>query len=172
MDAQKEKRGIATGLRRVPSAEALLIRRCESCLVQYPLEQFRRRYRGRDQRVTQCRLCHNELERYRRAAIRHRVSRREMAKAMTQLKNSTSAARVTAFCGEMVQHFGNADRFLDAWKACIDQDLEKGGLPAFRHIAMLLKFMEYCEPKPADYSLMSDEELLERAIKAGMEPAS
>jgi hypothetical protein len=150
--------------KRVPSAfdSVCARRRCESCLVQYPLEEFRRRHRDRDQRVNQCRRCHNELERYRRAAIRHRVSRREMAKAMTQFKNSTAAARVPAFCAEMVQHFGGADRFLGAWKGCIDQDLEKGGLPAFRHIAMLLKFMECCEPEPVDYSLMSDEELLVR----------
>jgi hypothetical protein len=164
-----EKRLIVSKLEGVTSkfVDSGEVRRCESCLVQYPLDQFRRRHRGRDQRVNQCRLCHNELERYRRAAIRHRVSRREMAKAMTQFKNSTAAARVPAFCGEMVQHFGGADRFLDAWKACIDQDLEKGGLPAFRHIAMLLKFMEYCEPRPVDYSLMSDEELLDRLQKHG-----
>lgn len=165
----RQKRCFDTGPTQVPSDATPPHRRCESCLVQRPLDQFRRRHRGRDQRVNQCRHCHNELERYRRAAIRHRVSRREMAKAMTQFKKSTAAARVPAFCEEMVQHFGGADRFLDAWKACVDQDLEKGGLPAFRHIAMLLKFMEYCEPKPLDYSLMSDEELLARATGTGRE---
>ena len=166
-----QKPAHSTGPAAVPSksGEEATVKRCESCLVQYPLEQFRRRHRDRDQRVNQCRLCHNQLERYRRAAIRHRVSRREMAKAMTQLKNSTAAARVPAFCAEMVQHFGGADHFLDAWKGCIDQDLDKGGLPAFRHIAMLLKFMEFCEPEPVDYSTMSDEELMERAIAAGLE---
>ena len=86
---------------------------------------------------------------------------------MTQLKNSTSAARVPAFCAEMVQHFGGADRFLAAWKACIDQDLEKGGLPAFRHIAMLIKLLEYCEPEPVDYTTMSDEDLVDRLQKHG-----
>jgi hypothetical protein len=168
LDAQPENRGNDPGLGPVPSSAAPPLRRCESCLVQRPIEQFRRRHRDRDQRVNQCRLCHNELERYRRAAIRHRVSRREMAKAMTQLRNSTASARVPAFCAEMVQHFGGADHFLDAWKACIDQDLKKGGLPAFRHIAVLLRFMEYFEPEPVDYSTMSDDELMERAIAAGM----
>jgi hypothetical protein len=38
---------------------------------------------------------------------------------------------------------------------------------AFRHLAKLLKFMEYCEPKPADYSTMSDEELLDQLHKHG-----
>lgn len=140
-------------------------KRCESCLVEYPLEQFRRRRKGQESRVNQCRSCHNLRERLRRAAIRHRLSRREMAKAMTHLKNCTAATRVTVFCAEMVQHLGGAEGFLAAWKDCIDRDLEKGGLPAFRHIAVLLKFMEYSEPEPVDYSTMSDEELLDRLQK-------
>ena len=37
-----------------------------------------------------------------------------------------------------------------------------------RHLAVLLKFMEYCEPGPADYSLMRDEELMEKAMAAGL----
>lgn len=145
-------------------------KRCEYCLVKYPLEQFRRRRKGRESRVNQCRSCHNLRERLRRADIRHRLSRRDMAKAMTHLKNCTAATRVPAFCAEMVQHLGGAEGFLNAWKACIDRDLEKGGLPAFRHLAVLLKFMEYCEPEPVDYSTMSDDELMERAIAAGLDP--
>ena len=120
--------------------------------------------------MRECRRCHNLRERLRRAGIRHRLSRREMAKAMTHLKNCTAATRVPAFCAEMVQHLGGAEAFIDAWKDCIDRDLEKGGLPAFRHLSVLLKFMEYCEPEPVDYSTMSDDELMERAIAAGIAP--
>jgi hypothetical protein len=82
-----------------------------------------------------------------------------MAKAMTHLKNCTAATRVPAFCAEMVQHLGGADGFLTAWKECIGDDLKRGGLPALRHLAALLKFMEYCEPEPVDYAAMSEEEL-------------
>jgi len=117
--------------------------------------------------MRECRQCHNLRERLRRSAIRHRASRRRMAKAMTRLKTGTSAASVPVFCAEMVQHFGGADQFLDAWKACIIRDLQAGGLTAFRHIAVLLRFMEYCEPQPVDYSTMSDEELMERVAAAG-----
>ncbi len=144
------------------------LRLCESCLVRQPLEQFRLRRRGLEARMRQCRLCHNLQERLRRNGIRHRLSRREMATAMTHLKNCTAATRVPAFCAEMVQHLGGAEAFLNAWKDCISRDLEKGGLPAFRHLAVLLKFMEYCEPEPVDYSTMSDDELMERAIAAGL----
>jgi hypothetical protein len=147
---------------------SLAAKRCESCLVQYPADQFRLRCRGGQDRMKQCRQCHNLQERLRRAGIRHRLSRREMAKAMTGLKNCTAATRVPVFCAEMVQYLGGAEAFLAAWKDCIDRDLERGGLPAFRHLAVLLKFMEYCEPEPVDYSTMTDEELLERATSAGL----
>lgn len=147
-------------------------KRCEYCLVERPLDDFRRRHKGREDRVNQCRSCHNLRERLRRTAIRHRLSRREMAKAMTHLKNCTAATRVPTFCAEMVQHLGGADEFLTAWKECIDGDLKRGGLPAFRHLSVLLKFMEWCEPEPVDYSTMSDEELMERAIAAGLNPDS
>jgi hypothetical protein len=144
-------------------------KRCEYCLVEYPLDHFRRRHKGQEARVNQCRSCHNLRERLRRTAIRHRLSRREMAKAMTHLKNCTAATRVPAFCAEMVQHLGGADGFLTAWKECIAGDLKRGGLPAFRHLSVLLKFMEWCEPEPVDYSTMSDEELMKRAASLSVE---
>jgi hypothetical protein len=165
-----EKHPMAASPEGVPNnnPNALPVRRCESCLLQQPLEQFRRRRQCGEARMRQCRQCHNLRERVRRAGIRYGASRRDMAKAMTQLKNNTAAARVPAFCAEMVQHFGGADQFLNAWKGCIDRDLEKGGLPAFRHIAVLIQFMEHCEPEPVDYSIMGDDELMERAIAAGL----
>lgn len=118
--------------------------------------------------MRECRQCHNLRERLRRSAIRHRASRRRMANAMTRLKNCTVAARVPVICAEMFQHFGGADQFLEAWKACISRDLQTGGLPAFRHIAVLLRFMEYCEPEPVDYSTMSDEDLIARGSEVGI----
>jgi hypothetical protein len=93
-----------------------------------------------------------------------------MAKAIPHLKNCTASTRVAAFCAEMAQHLHATESFLDAWKDCIERDLEKGGLPAFRHLAVLLKFMEYCEPGPVDYSTTNDDELMDRATKAGLDP--
>jgi hypothetical protein len=155
----------------VGKPECSPVRRCESCLVQYPLEQFRRRRRGEESRARQCRQCHNLRERLRRAGIRHRISRSRMAKAMTHLRHCTDATRAVTFCAEMVQHLGGAEGFVNAWKGCIDRDLEKGGLPAVRHLTVLLKLMEYCEPEPVDYSTMSDQELMDRAIALGLDPS-
>lgn len=111
--------------------------------------------------MRQCRQCHNLREPLRRAGIRHRIFRNHMVKAMTHLKSCTAAARVLTFCAEMDRHFGGTDGFLDAWENCIDRDLEKGGLPAFRYLALLPKFMESCEPEPVDYSTLGDDTLIE-----------
>lgn len=170
MSGQVDKRRMDASPKGVPytGGDSSPVRRCESCLSQHPLEQFRHRRQGGEARMRQCRQCHNLRERVRRAGIRYGASRRDMAEAMTQLKNNTAAARVPAFCAAMVQCFGGADQFLNAWRDCIDRDLEKGGLPAFRHIAVLIQFMKRCEPAPVDYSAMSDDELMERAIAAGL----
>jgi len=171
IDASSEKPRIGTSPGEVTpiGSNSAAIRRCEYCLLQHPLEQFRRRYRGEEARMWQCRQCHNLRERLRRVGHHRRVSRREIAKTMTHLKNCTAASRIPALCAEMVGHMGGAEGFLATWKDCINRDLERGGLPAFRHIAMLLKFMQYCEPQPIDYSTMSDEELIDRAIAAGLD---
>ncbi len=171
MSGQLKKRFPDPSHLELPSASKNFgeVRRCESCLLEYPLQQFRRRRKDQELRMRECRQCHNQRERLRRSALRVRASHRQMAKAMTRLKNSTAAARVPVFCAEMVQYFGGADAFLEAWKACITRDLQAGGLPAFRHIAVLLRFMESCQPQPVDYSTMSDEELLERVNKLAHE---
>ena len=57
------------------------------------------------------------------------------------------------------------------WTKNIEKDLRAG--KAHRHIASILKLMEYCEntqPDKPDYSTMSDEELLEiiSPVSAGL----
>lgn len=47
----------------------------------------------------------------------------------------------------------------------MENDMAAGGFKAYRHIALILRLMEYCEGQEADkpdYSQMSDEELLDR----------
>jgi hypothetical protein len=61
-----------------------------------------------------------------------------------------------------------ADAFRKAKKECVDGHLKRGWLSTLRHTSLSLKFMEYGEPEPVDYSTMSDEELMERAIAAGV----
>jgi hypothetical protein len=51
------------------------------------------------------------------------------------------------------------------WSKAIEKDMAEGGFKAYRHIASILRLMEYCEdnqPDKPDYSQMSDEELIDR----------
>ena len=51
------------------------------------------------------------------------------------------------------------------WSNAMEKDLPEGGFKAYRHIASILRLMEYWEdtqPDKPDYSQMSDEELIDR----------
>lgn len=102
-------------------------------------------------------------------SVSYRLSRRAMVRAMPHLTAISAATRVPAFGAEILQRMDGADGLFAASKECIDGDLKKAGLPAFRHLPAPLKFMECCEPEPADYSTMSDEELMERAASLSAE---
>jgi hypothetical protein len=77
-----------------PSPEPTCI--CNHCLDRKPLEEFRLRYRNQPLRLSQCRECHNRAERERRRGHRQKMSRRELAKALTKVKNQRSDLQVKA----------------------------------------------------------------------------
>lgn len=140
----------------IPAAPTRL---CESCFHTRPLAEFRRRERGSEHRVRQCRRCHNEFERYRRAAARARLSKRRMAKDLSRVRDASSANRVKALCAELVRGYGGAEGFAKAWIACLRRDLDRGGLAAIRHLEATIRLMQYCEEDRPDYSRMTDDEL-------------
>ena len=115
--------------------------------------------------MRQCRDCHNAAERVRRAARRDRLNRRQMAKMLTAVKNQRSDLQVKAVCREMTGRFGGVAGIVEAWRRSLDTDLEKGGYPAFRHLAAIMRLSQYCERNKPNYTAMSDEEL-ESAIWA------
>jgi uncharacterized protein YlaI len=136
---------------------------CNHCLDRKPVEDFRRRYRNQPLRLSQCRDCHNRVERERRAAHRQKMTRKELAKALTKVKKQRSDLQVKALCREMVERFGGLKGIAEAWGRSLDQDLSRGGYAAFRHLEAILRLTQYCEQNRPDYGSMTDEEL-ERAI--------
>lgn len=151
----------AAGEEAMPSqpADPPALRLCENCLFPKPLEDFRLRHRAGAARMRQCRECHNTAERMRRAARRNRLNRRQLAKMLTAIKNQRSDLQVKALCWEMASQFGGVAGIVQAWRRSLDKDLAKGGYPAFRHLAAILRLSQYCEQNKPDYSAMSDEEL-------------
>ena len=137
---------------------------CNFCLIERPLEQFRRRYQHSNERVNQCRLCHNQAEQLRRHRKRGWLTKRQFHQHLTSLKNQRTARGVEKVYLNLVRLCGGTEGILEMWTKTIERDLKAGGFKAHRHIASIIKLMEYCEntqPDKTDYSTMSDEELLE-----------
>lgn len=145
-------------------------RRCEQCLGLYPLTEFRRRCRDRDRRFNHCRKCHNLAERTRRAIAQGRATRRRVAEIIGRLRPDDPDRKAVVICEELIRRFGGVNGAIRAWFKCMNHDLERGGLAAMRHINLVFRLMAHCEPEPVDYSQMTDEELREAAIAAGLDP--
>jgi hypothetical protein len=135
------------------------VRLCESCFQVQPLSEFRRRRRGSNHRMRQCRRCHNEFERYRRAAIRARLSKRQIARDLSRVRDAASANRVKALCAAIIRGYGGTEGFAKAWIYCLSQDLRRGGFAALRHLEATIRLIQHCEDSKPDYSRMSDQEL-------------
>lgn len=136
------------------------VRLCETCFHTRPLTEFRRRKRGSEHRMRQCRWCHNEFERYRRAAVRARLSKRKMARDLSRVRDASSSNRVKALCAEVVRGYGGAEGFARAWITCLHGDLKRGGFAALRHLEATVRLIQHCEQDRPDYSQMSEQELL------------
>ena len=137
---------------------------CKSCQRTYPITEFRRRTQSDSRRMYQCRLCHNQAEQLRRQRKRGWLTKRQFHQHLTSLKNQRTARGVEMVYLDLVRLCGGTEGILEMWTKTIGQDLRAGGFKAHRHIASILKLMEYCEntqPDRPDYSTMSDEELLE-----------
>ena len=109
--------------------------------------------------MRQCRRCHNEFERYRRAAIRARIGKRRMAKDLARVRDASSSSRLKALCDAMVRTYGGTEGFCKAWQTSLRRDLERGGLAALRNLEATIRLIQHCESDKPDYSRMSDAEL-------------
>lgn len=115
--------------------------------------------------MNQCRDCHREAERVRRAAVAAKRNRRRVAAGLVRLREARSDAQVRALCGQMVQSLGGISAFMEVWTGAMSRDLQRGGYAAFRHLDTILKLTQYCERNRPDYSRFTDDQL-EAAILA------
>lgn len=119
--------------------------------------------------MRQCRLCHNQAEQLRRQRERGLLTKRQFNQYLTSLKNQRTGRGVERVYLDLVQQFGGTKGLLRIWTHTIEKDLAAGGFKAYRHIASILRLMEYREdvqPDRPDYSMMSDEELMDRLARA------
>jgi hypothetical protein len=145
------------------------VRICHHCQNAYPVTQFRLRNRSGAVRMNQCRLCHNQAEQLRRQRKRGLLTKRQFHQYLTSLKNQRTSMGIERVYLDLVQQCGGTEGLLKAWTQTLEKDLAAGGFKAYRHIASILRLMEYCEdaqPDKPDYSTMSDEELMDRLARA------
>ena len=142
---------------------------CKNCQQTYPITEFRRRTQSDSRRMYQCRLCHNQAEQLRRQRKRGWLAKHQFHQYLTSLNNQRTARGVEKVYTELVRLCGGTEGILRMWTEVIGRDLAAGGMKAHRHIASILRLMEYCEdkqPEKPDYSTMSDEELLEKMSRS------
>lgn len=171
MHAESQNHSFDNVPQRVPSFDygSAAVRHCQHCLQQLPLEQFRRRRRGHDQRASECRLCHNQAERVRRQHDRGRLTKRLFNQHLTALKNQRTARGIERVYLDLTKQCGGTEGLVKMWTGTIERDIADGGFRAYRHIASIIRLMQHYEnaqtDKP-DYSAMTDEELLDRLARA------
>ncbi len=130
--------------------------------------ESRASYSGVEVRANQCRLCHNHAEQLRRQQKRGLLTERQFHQYLTALKNQRTSRGVERVYLDLVQHLGGTEGLLRMWAQNIEKDMAAGGFKAYRHIASILRLMEYREdaqPDKPDYSAMSDEELMDRLAR-------
>jgi hypothetical protein len=132
---------------------------CRDCCVKKHATEFRPRRAGGSNRTLQCRACHCQAEKLRRAAKRSSQHRQAVNHQLARLKRAKSARQIGAVCAELIGCFGGLEGFTVAWKGRLDADLAKGGSAALRHLEAVLRLVRHCEEDRPDYSQMSDEEL-------------
>ncbi|MGI9459586.1 MAG: hypothetical protein ACR2NF_06275, partial [Pirellulales bacterium] len=133
-------------------------------MAQRPKEDFRRRYKGREERMTECRLCHNKSEQIRQHFKRGLLTKRQYQKYLTSLKEQQTSRGVERVFLRLAKLCGGTEGLLELWADAMEKDFKAGGLKAHRHIAAIIRLMQYHEAQQrqrADYSTMSDDELLE-----------
>ena len=102
------------------------VRICSACAEIKAITDFRRRYRGRPERMNTCNSCHSVHERERQA--RHRRKRRgmELQKFATAYCSTRDQNRRQLICDMAIQEAGGFTQFLKIWHSTISTMIASG----------------------------------------------
>ena len=118
---------------------------CRKCHREYPIEQFRNRSKYDDSRVNECRLCHNSYERLRRQHKRGVLTKQHYQKHLTSLKEQQTSRGVERVFLSLAQLCGGIEGLLELLADAMEKDFKAGGVKAHRHIATIIRLMQYHE---------------------------
>ncbi len=91
------------------------------------------------------------------------LTKRQYQKYLTSLKEQQTSRGLETVFLRLAKLCGGTEGLLKLWADAMEKDFKAGGLKAHRHIAAIIRLMQYHEAQQrqrTDYSTMSDEELL------------
>ncbi|QDU95185.1 hypothetical protein [Lignipirellula cremea] len=131
-------------------------RSCRCCHRELSLDQFRRRRRDSNVRLSDCRSCHNRAERVRRAAARQDRTHARL-NAFFRRAQGASREQIQQIVGAMLEQFGGHQGLADAW---VNYHSQARGLAKFRCYEVLFRLMQFLDQSSPKVCEMSDDELL------------
>ena len=105
-------------------------RLCINCLELKPPTEFRRRGKNNDQRVSQCRQCHNTAELQRRHRKRSANRDRQMQKLATSIRQCRNAKRLQTLLHTGIMAAGGYTALLQNWYETIQHEVDRRERPA------------------------------------------
>ena len=114
------------------------LRVCSDCCEVRLLTDFRRRFRGREDRMYQCRQCHASAEFQRRKHHREIRTGQRMKAIATAARNPKAMKRLLMLIDTGVIASGGFENLLRDWYATIQKSIDRGAVSAPR----LLGFYE------------------------------
>ena len=103
---------------------------CTCCLEFKPPTEFRRRAKGQEQRVSQCRKCHNAEELHRRRIKRAQGQDLQMQKLASAIRQGRDTKRLQGLLAAGIAASGGYRGLLEKWYSTIQGDVESRKRPA------------------------------------------
>jgi hypothetical protein len=114
---------------------------CRSCGIPKPVGEFRRRSRDGEARLNQCRTCHREAERCRRAVKAAKRDGKTIDEFAAQAKRAKAAPDVGDCLGHLYRRFGGLDGFIKAFYSHY-LDTKPGGAGRTRMFEAIIRLTE------------------------------
>lgn len=129
---------------------------CEGCLTSRPIDEFRRIWKGRPERHSQCNTCHRSEQRERARRRRAKLNRAEVRKGMAALVHAKSLEEVRFVLGLMFTACGGVEGFIKRWIEALAAAPSGATLNFY---TAMFNAVQLAQPAEVDPDLLSDEEL-------------
>jgi hypothetical protein len=122
---------------------------CTECCIVKPIAEFRRRRRGSDIRMHQCRQCHADAERTRTRRKRSIQTHRQTSSLIAVARRAKSLRQIEAVIEAAIATAGGIDQFLVSWSTVVRSftHSKSSGSRRLRFYESLLSLLTKTEPK-------------------------